>query len=89
MGWTMFRERSGSEDKQRFQEAAMMAKRGLEMMCALAEEMEQRYSERGNGGMMGYRNPSDGMMGGYHNLGGEYAERGYYERMRDSRGRYM
>ena len=79
MGWTMFRERSGSEDSRRFKKAAMMAKEGLEMMCELAEEMEDRYSERG----------SYGQRGGYGEHG-DYGERDdFYERRRDSRGRYM
>ena len=76
MGWTMFRERSGSEDKMRFKEAAMMAKRGLDMMCELAEEMEDRYSERGG---------SYSSRGGY----GERDDWDMHERRRDSRGRYM
>ena len=79
MGWTMFRERGGSEDKMRFKEAAMMAKRGLEMMRELAEEMEERYSE--SGGSYGQRD-------GYGERG-EYGERDYYERRIYSRGRYM
>lgn len=69
----MFRERGGSEESREFKRAAMMAKKGLEMMCDLAEEMEDRYSERGS--YMGR---------------GDYGERDdFYERRRDSRGRYM
>ena len=73
MSWTMLRERGDKESTREFKKAAMMAKEGLERMCELAEEMEDKYSER----------TSYSGRGDY----GERDE--YYERRRDSRGRYM
>lgn len=51
MSWTMLKERSDKESTREFKRAAMMAKEGLERMCELAEEMEDKYSERGSFGM--------------------------------------
>lgn len=77
MGWTMMRERGGSESSRELKRAVMMAKEGIERICDLAEEMEEQYGERGSYGLRGY--------------GERYGERydDYGERRRDSRGRYM
>lgn len=97
MGYNVYslREREGSEASE-FKRAAKMAKDALERMCDLAEEMEDRYSERG-----GYGRRDGGMSerGGYGNRGdyggrGGYGRRDEYDemnerRMRDSQGRYM
>lgn len=75
-----FRGRSESHE---FDEALEMAKEGMARVCELAEEMRDRYGERGNYG------DRYGMRGGYGQRDWDdddmYGER----RRRDSRGRYM
>lgn len=87
MGYRVISFRSEDSDSREFKEAAMMAKEGIEKMCELADEMRERYGERGyygdryamRGGYYGMREHDDwDMMDGY----GE-------RRRRDSRGRYM
>lgn len=103
MGYQIYSLRGGSygqkSDAMEFEEAAMMAKEGLDKMCELAEEMKEQYGERRGGGSYGNRGGYGGrggygMRGGYGNRYGErddwdgmeeYGER----RRRDSRGRYM
>ena len=75
-----FRGRSESHE---FDEALEMAKEGMARVCELAEEMRDRYGERGNygdrygmRGVYGRRDWDDDDM---------YGER----RRRDSRGRYI
>lgn len=88
MGYRVMSFRSRDNESREFEEAAMMAKEGIEKMCDLAEEMRERYSERRSGN--------------YGSRGG-YGRRGYYgsrdeewdemdemrERRRNSRGQYM
>ena len=84
MSWRMIRfgEKSHSSDAMEFEEAARMVEEGLECMRALADEMEDKYSER-----------RYGMRGGY-GMRGDYGRRDWDDdmmnerRMRDSRGRY-
>ena len=92
MGYRVFSMKSGSSESREFEEAAMMAKEGIERMCDLADEMADQYGER-RGGYYGGRGRY-GNRGGYGNRYGErdewdmmydYGER----RRRDSRGRYM
>ena len=74
-----FRGRSESHE---FDEALEMAKEGMARVCELAEEMRDRYGERGNYG------DRYGMRGDYDRRDWEddmYGER----RRRDSRGRFM
>lgn len=75
-----FRGRSESHE---FDEALEMAKEGMTRVCELAEEMRDRYGERGNYG------DRYGMRGGYGRRDWDdddmYGER----RRRDSRGRYI
>lgn len=99
-----FGSKSKSAEVMEFEEAAMMAKEGLEKMCELAEDMKEQYGERRGssgsrsnyrgGGSYGYRERS-----GYGNRErGGYGEREEWDddedmmmrerRMRDSRGRY-
>lgn len=87
MGYRVLSFKSHDAETREFEEAAMMAKEGIEKMCDLAEDMREQYGERR--GMYGSR--------------GNYGRRGYYgsregwddmedygeRRMRDSRGRYM
>lgn len=97
MGYAIYNLRSGrygrkDSDAKKFEEAAMMVEEGLECMRELADEMEDKYSERryamrGDYGMRGY-----GRRGDYGRRDDEmwddddmYAMR----RRRDSRGRYM
>lgn len=73
-----FRGRSESHE---FDEALEMAKEGMARVCELAEEMRDRYGERGNYG------DRYGMRGDYDRRDWEddmYGER----RRRDSMGRY-
>lgn len=75
-----FRGRSESHE---FDEALEMAKEGMARVCELAEEMRDRYGERGNYG------DRYGMRGDYGRRDWDdddmYGER----RRRDSRGRFM
>ena len=74
-----FRGRSESHE---FDEALEMAKEGMARVCELAEEMRDRYGERGNYG------DRYGMRGDYDRRDWEddmYGER----RRRDARGRFM
>ena len=66
-----FRGRSESHE---FDEALEMAKEGMARVCELAEEMRDRYGERGNYGMRDEWDDMDGMYG--------------MRRRRDSMGRY-
>lgn len=72
----------GRSESREFDEALEMAKEGMARVCELAEEMRDRYGERGNYG------DRYGMRGDYGRRDWEdddmYGER----RMRDSRGRY-
>ena len=63
MSMYMLRERSGSESSE-FKKAISMMKEGLDKICELSEEMEDRYSEDGYSERSHYR----------------YGERGYDER---------
>ena len=93
MGYAIYNLRGGNygrkSDAMEFEEAAQMVEEGLECMRKLADEMEDKYSER-RYGMRG----GDGMRGDY---GRRYGERDYWDedemygerRRRDSRGRYM
>ena len=84
MSWKMIRfgEKGHSSDAMEFEEAARMVEEGLECMRALADEMEDKYSER-----------RYGMRGGY-GMRGDYGRRDWEDdmmnerRMRDSRGRF-
>lgn len=74
-----------------FEDAAKMVEEGLECMRALADEMEDKYSER----MYGSRRGFYGMRDDYGRRGG-YGEREMWDepmmherRRRDSMGRYM
>ena len=84
--------RNDSPDTRDFKEAAMTAKESIDKMCELADEMRERYSERG------------GSYGERYGERGDYGERGYSmrsgysnrdwdgmdeRRYRDSKGRYM
>lgn len=86
MGYRVFsfgrKDHHGSEAEEFF-DAAEMARRSVERMHELAEEMEHRYGERYYG--MRERYPDYGMRhDGWDDWDG-YGER----RRRDSRGRYM
>lgn len=93
MGYNIYslRERGGSEVSE-FKRAAKMAKEAVETMCELAEEMEDRYSERRGdyGSRGGYSERGDyGGRGGYGRRDDYDHEEWNERRMRDSRGRYM
>lgn len=47
------RKKEGKEGTSEFMEALMMVKEGAEILCELAEEMDELYGERGNYGMRG------------------------------------
>lgn len=71
----------GRSESREFDEALDMAKEGMARVCELAEEMRDRYGERGNYG------DRYGMHGDYDRRDWEddmYGER----RRRDSMGRY-
>lgn len=72
----------GRSESREFDEALEMAKEGMARVCELAEEMRDRYGERGNYG------DRYGMRGGYGRRDWDdddmYGER----RRRDSMGRY-
>lgn len=71
----------GRSESREFDEALDMAKEGMARVCELAEEMRDRYGERGNYG------DRYGMRGDYDRRDWEddmYGER----RRRDSMGRY-
>lgn len=90
MGYAVYNLRGGNygrkSDAMEFEEAARMVEEGLECMRALADEMEDKYSER-RYGMRGGR----GRMGGYGERDdwGDMDEMYGMRRRRDSRGRYM
>lgn len=73
----------GRSESREFDEALEMAKEGMARVCELAEEMRDRYGERGNYG------DRYGMRGDYGRRDWEdddmYGER----RRRDPRGRYI
>ena len=76
-----FGRKGHASDAKKFEDAAMMVEEGLECMRELADEMEDRYSER-----------MYGMRGGYGMRDREWDDMdGMYgmRRRRDSRGRYM
>lgn len=92
MGYAVYNLRGGNysrkSESMEFEEAAQMVEDGLECMRELAEEMEDKYSERRYGMRRSY-----GMRGGYgrrddwdemDDMNEMYGMR----RMRDSRGRY-
>ena len=86
MGYRVISFRGDGSDVREFKEAAMMAKEGIEKMCELADEMRDRYSERGS-----YGERYD-MRDGYSQRGGYYGreeDEMHERRYRDSRGRYM
>jgi hypothetical protein len=86
MGYAVYNLRGNygrkDSDAKKFEEAAMMVEEGLECMRELADEMEDRYSER-----------RYGMRGGYgrrdHEGWDDMDEMYGMRRRRDSRGRYM
>ena len=89
MGYQIYSLRGGAESSE-FKRAAKMAKEALDTMCELAEEMEDRYSERGGYGRRDYYERGDyGGRGGYGRRDHEDYEDWSERRMRDSRGRYM
>lgn len=92
MGYAVYNLRGGNygrkSDSMEFEEAAQMVEDGLECMRELAEEMEDKYSERRYGMRRSY-----GMRGGYGRRDDWDEMDGMNEmygmrRMRDSRGRY-
>lgn len=80
-------------DAKKFEEAAMMVEEGLECMRELADEMEEKYSQRRYDMRSMYGRRNDYMMRG------DYGRRDlemwddedmmHERRRRDSRGRYM
>ena len=77
----------GKNESHEFDEALDMAKEGMARVCELAEEMRDRYGERG-----GYYGDRYGMRGGYYGRRDhdEWEDDMYGERRRrDSRGRFM
>lgn len=86
MGYRVISFRGEGSDVREFKEAAMMAKEGIEKMCDLADEMRERYSERGSyGERYGERGDYYGERGGYY--GREWDDM-HERRRRDSMGRY-
>lgn len=86
MGYRVISFRGKSESHE-FDEALDMAKEGMARVCELAEEMRDRYGERG-----GYYGDRYGMRGGYYGRRDhdEWEDDMYGERRRrDSRGRFM
>lgn len=75
-----FRGRSESHE---FDEALEMAKEGMARVCELAEEMRDRYGERGNYG------DRYGMRGDYGRRDWDDEDMYGERRRRDSRGRYI
>lgn len=93
MGYAVYNLRGGNysrkdSDARKFEEAAMMVEEGLECMRELADEMEDKYSERRYGMRGGY-----GMRDGYgrrdHDEWDDMDDMYGMRRRRDSRGRYM
>lgn len=87
MGYAVYNLRGSygrKSDSKKFEEAAMMVEEGLECMRELADEMEDKYSER-RYAMRGY-----GRRGAYGERD-EWDDDEMYgmRRRRDSRGRYM
>jgi hypothetical protein len=80
MGYAVYNLRGGNygrkSESMEFEEAARMVEEGLECMRELAEEMEDKYSER-----------RYGMRGDYGRRDWEY-DMMNERRMRDSRGRF-
>lgn len=72
----------GRSESREFDEALDMAKEGMARVCELAEEMRDRYGERGNYGMRGNYGRRDRDDWEDDDMYGE-------RRRRDSRGRYM
>ncbi|MBO4924478.1 MAG: hypothetical protein J5382_10210 [Bacteroidales bacterium] len=95
MGYNVYswRERgNGGSEASEFRRAAKMAKEALDTMCELADEMEDRYSERRGdyGRRDDYSERGDyGNRGGYGRRDREDYDGWSERRMRDSRGRYM
>lgn len=76
----------GKSESHEFDEALDMAKEGMARVCELAEEMRDRYGERG-----GYYGDRYGMRGGYYGRRDhdEWEDDMYGERRRrDSMGSY-
>lgn len=94
MGYAVYSLRGNygrKSDAKKFEEAAMMVEEGLECMRELADEMEDKYSERRYGMRRdGYDMRSYGRRGGYGERE-EWDDDDMYgmRRRRDSRGRYM
>ena len=74
----------GRSESREFDEALEMAKEGMARVCELAEEMRERYGERGNYG------DRYGMRGGYGRRDHDEWDDDMYgeRRRRDSMGRY-
>ena len=101
MGYNVYSLRSSGSygrkdsDAKKFKEAAMMVEEGLECMRELADEMEDKYSERRYGMRGGYGRRDD------YGMRGDYGRRDDWDEMddmdemygmrrrRDSRGRFM
>ena len=81
MGYAVYSLRGGNygrkSESMEFEEAARMVEEGLECMRELAEEMEDKYSER-----------RYGMRGGYGRRDWDEDDMMNERRMRDSRGRF-
>ena len=79
MGRLIFFKR-GSDDYREYKQALMMAKKSIERLCELTEEMEDEYGyeERSGGYRMRYGERREDWDGGMDE-----------RRSRDSRGRYM
>lgn len=80
MSYRVISFRGGSESRE-FDEALDMAKEGMARVCELAEEMRDRYGERGNYGMRGNYGRRDRDDWEDDDMYGE-------RRRRDSMGRY-
>lgn len=74
MGLIHIMERGG-EDYRDYKTALKTAKRAIDALCEITEDMEEEFGERGYGER--YR------------MGDSYEERMSERRSRDSRGRYM
>ena len=72
----------GKSESREFDEALDMAKEGMARVCELAEEMRDRYGERG------YYSDRYGMRGDYGRRDWDDDDMMNERRMRDSRGRF-
>lgn len=82
MSYRVISFRGGSESHE-FDQALEMAKEGMARVCELAEEMRDRYGERGNYG------DRYGMRGDYGRRDWDDEDMYGERRRRDYRGRYM